>query len=93
MSSADTPAALRFKLSVATNQDGSEKESKTGSGSGSGSGSSYENTEFVFTPIFDSTHDVHLMELLPDYLTEEITFTRANASKFYARVVKTLTQA
>ncbi|KAI9847049.1 MAG: hypothetical protein M1838_001061 [Thelocarpon superellum] len=82
---------LRFKLSIAKHSHAQDREK--GGASSSSSSSSYENTEFVFTPLFDSKHDADLMELLPDYLTEEITFARGNASKFYARVVKTLTQS
>ena len=52
----------------------------------------YDETEFVFTPIFDDKHDAELIELLPDYLTEEITFARRNAGKFYARVLESLTR-
>ena len=32
------------------------------------------------------------MEILPDYLAEEIIFQRPQAAKFYARVDKALTQ-
>jgi hypothetical protein len=32
------------------------------------------------------------MEILPDYLEDEITFPRPHAAKFYARVVKALTE-
>jgi hypothetical protein len=31
------------------------------------------------------------MELLPDYLEDEITFPRPQAANFYARVAKVLT--
>ena len=53
---------------------------------------SYEDTEFVFTPLLDPSRDRDLIDLLPDYLTEEITFARENAEKFYGRVVETLTK-
>lgn len=33
-----------------------------------------------------------MIELMPSYLTEDITFARQNAAKFYARVVDTLTK-
>ena len=51
---------------------------------------SYEDTEFQYTPRLDSDRDRDLLELLPDYLSEEITFSRLNAAKFYGRVVETL---
>lgn len=52
----------------------------------------YEDTEFQYTPRLDSDRDRDLLELLPDYLSEEITFSRLNAAKFYGRVVETLTK-
>ncbi|KAL8731554.1 MAG: hypothetical protein Q9181_004275 [Wetmoreana brouardii] len=53
---------------------------------------SYEETEFQYTPRLDNDRDRDLLELLPDYLGEEITFSRLNAAKFYGRVVETLTR-
>ena len=53
---------------------------------------SYENTEFQYTPRLDSNRDRDLMALLPEYLTDEITFSRTNAAMFYGRVVETLTK-
>lgn len=70
--------ALHFKLAVANDSDGK--------------GSSYEDTEFQYTPRLDSNRDRDLLELLPDYLSEEITFSRMNAAKFHGRVVETLTK-
>ena len=70
--------ALHFKLAIATE--------------GSGKGTSYEDTEFQYTPHLDAGRDSQLLELLPDYLTEEITFSRQNAAKFYGRVVEALTK-
>ncbi|KAI9704868.1 MAG: hypothetical protein M1836_006648 [Candelina mexicana] len=69
---------LHFKLAV--------------SNSGDGKNNSYEDTEFQYTPLLDGNRDKELLELLPDYLTEEITFSRMNAAKFYGRVVETLTK-
>jgi hypothetical protein len=48
--------------------------------------------EVVYTPRLDSNRDKDLIELLPDYLSEEITFSRAHAAKFYSRVVDTMTR-
>ncbi|KAL9603466.1 MAG: hypothetical protein Q9219_001153 [cf. Caloplaca sp. 3 TL-2023] len=53
---------------------------------------SYEDTEFQYTPRLDGDRDRDLLGLLPDYLSEEITFSRLNAAKFYGRVVETLTR-
>ncbi|KAL8966833.1 MAG: hypothetical protein Q9197_005764 [Variospora fuerteventurae] len=52
----------------------------------------YADTEFQYTPRLDNDRDRDLLELLPDYLSEEITFSRLNAAKFYGRVVETLTK-
>ena len=68
---------LHFKLAVA-NETGADR-------------GSYDDTEFIYTPCLDSNRDRALLELLPDYLTEEITFSRINAEMFYGRVVDTLT--
>ncbi|KAL8739692.1 MAG: hypothetical protein Q9190_007532 [Brigantiaea leucoxantha] len=55
-------------------------------------GGSYEDAEFQYEPRLDSNRDKDLLELLPDYLSEEISFSRTNAAKFYGRVVETLTR-
>lgn len=71
-------AALHFKLAVAQDKDGKS--------------TSFEDTEFLYTPLLDLNRDKDLLELLPDYLTEDITFSRQHAAKFYSRVVETLTK-
>ncbi|KAK5047317.1 hypothetical protein LTR84_006839 [Exophiala bonariae] len=53
---------------------------------------SFEETEFLYTPLLDAKRDHEMMELMPSYLTEDITFARQNAAKFYGRVVDTLTK-
>ena len=53
---------------------------------------SYEELQFTYRPQLDDDRDSDLIEVLPDYLTEEITFPRHQASKFYARVIKALTE-
>lgn len=52
----------------------------------------YEDTEFQYTPRLDSNRDRDMIALLPEYLTDEITFSRTNAAMFYGRVVETLTK-
>ena len=52
----------------------------------------HENGECHYTPLIDTNQDSALLELLPDYLTEEITFPRERASMFYARVVQALSK-
>ena len=74
----DPDSALHFKLSIANDSDGKTM--------------SFDETEFLYTPLLDANRDRELLELLPDYLTEEITFSRQHAAKFYSRVVDTLTK-
>lgn len=74
----DGIAALHFKLAVVNEGDSRN--------------ASYEDTEFSYTPRLDSNRDRDLLGLLPDYLREEITFSRMNAAMFYGRVVETLTK-
>ncbi|KAJ2898857.1 hypothetical protein MKZ38_003616 [Zalerion maritima] len=69
-------AALHFKLGVANEN----------------SADSFEDAEFLYKPQLDPNRDRALIEMLPDYLRDEITFTRPQASKFYARVMKALTE-
>jgi hypothetical protein len=69
--------ALHFKLFV------DAEEAKT---------ASFQETEFLYTPVLDANRDADLIELMPTYLTEEITFAREDASKFYCRVLDTLTK-
>lgn len=46
--------------------------------------------EFLYTPLLDSGRDRDLIEIMPSYLTEDITFARDVASRFYGRVVETV---
>ncbi|KAL9106181.1 MAG: hypothetical protein Q9227_008773 [Pyrenula ochraceoflavens] len=57
-----------------------------------GQQTSFEETEFLYIPLLDDNRDRDLLEVLPEYLTEEITFSRQHASKFYSRVVDALTK-
>ncbi|KAH7391465.1 chromosome segregation protein Csm1/Pcs1-domain-containing protein [Cadophora sp. MPI-SDFR-AT-0126] len=56
------------------------------------SAESYDDAQCSYIPQLDPSRDKALMELLPDYLVDEITFPRPQAAKFYARVVKALTE-
>jgi len=56
------------------------------------SGSSYEETEFIYQPLLNEQRDRELLDLLPDYLTEEICFPRAQAAKFYCKVVDSMSK-
>ena len=68
--------ALHFKL-TAVNEKATE---------------SYEEAHCQYIPQLDPSRDKALMEILPDYLVDEISFPRPQAAKFYARVVKALTE-
>jgi hypothetical protein len=52
----------------------------------------YDDVQFTYRPQLDPDRDEELMDMLPDYLVEEITFPRPQASKFYTRVIKSLTE-
>jgi hypothetical protein len=54
------------------------------------SAANFESAEFQYIPLLDENRDRDLVELLPDYLTVDITFSRQQASKFYTRVIDTL---
>lgn len=56
------------------------------------SAANYESAEFHYIPLLDESRDRELINLLPDYLTVDITFARQQASKFYMRVIDTLTK-
>jgi hypothetical protein len=71
--------ALHFKLAVAQDSD-------------SRRAASLESAEFHYMPLLDDNRDRELIDVLPDYLTVDITFSRQHASKFYSRVVDTLTK-
>ncbi|CZR62508.1 uncharacterized protein PAC_12405 [Phialocephala subalpina] len=53
---------------------------------------SYDDAQCTYSPQLDPSRDKALIELLPEYLVEEITFPRHHATRFYARVVKALTE-
>jgi hypothetical protein len=56
------------------------------------SDSAYEDTEFVYQPLLNEQRDKELLDLLPDYLTEEICFPRGQAAKFYCKVVDSMSK-
>ncbi|KAF1923082.1 uncharacterized protein M421DRAFT_104670 [Didymella exigua CBS 183.55] len=55
-------------------------------------GESYADTEFIYQPLLDEQRDKDLLDLLPDYLTEEISFPRAHAAKFFSKVVDSMSK-
>ncbi|KAF7591078.1 hypothetical protein BBP40_001977 [Aspergillus hancockii] len=52
----------------------------------------FENAEFQYIPLLDESRDRELIDILPEYLTVDITFVRQQASKFYTRVIDALTK-
>ncbi|KAI3332312.1 hypothetical protein HD806DRAFT_480129 [Xylariaceae sp. AK1471] len=57
-----------------------------------GSSDKLDDAQFMYMPQLDAARDAELMDILPDYLVEEITFPRLHAAKFFARVVKALSE-
>ncbi|KIW19475.1 hypothetical protein PV08_00047 [Exophiala spinifera] len=55
-------------------------------------GAHFEEPDILYTPLLDGNRDRDMIEIMPSYLTEVITFSRQNAAKFYGRVVDTLTK-
>ena len=78
------PPALQFHLSVGN--DSTTPKPRTPSGL------RYEEAEFAYEPLFDEKNDKALLDLLPDYLTEEICFPRNHAQRFYSKVVDSMTK-
>ncbi|KAJ5770815.1 uncharacterized protein N7511_002866 [Penicillium nucicola] len=52
----------------------------------------YDNTEIQYLPLLDANRDRDLVNLLPNFLVEDITFSRGQAAKFYTRVIDALTK-
>ncbi|KAL2832453.1 chromosome segregation protein Csm1/Pcs1-domain-containing protein [Aspergillus cavernicola] len=52
----------------------------------------FETAEFQYIPLLDEDRDRELVDILPEYLTVDITFIRQQASKFYTRVIDALTK-
>lgn len=46
-----------------------------------------DEDEITFTPHLDPQRDAKILSLLPEYLTEEITFARGNATRFYLKLL------
>ena len=75
--------ALHFHLALA-NDTSASSAPKTPSGS------RYEETEFTYEPLLDEGRDSELIDLLPDYLTEDIEFPRHQALKFYHKMLESM---
>ncbi|KAI1207104.1 chromosome segregation protein Csm1/Pcs1-domain-containing protein [Annulohypoxylon truncatum] len=51
-----------------------------------------DEPQFVYMPQLDPNRDQDLIDLLPDYLVEEISFPQSHAARFYSRVMRSLTE-
>jgi hypothetical protein len=78
------PPALRFHLYVSHTSSNPQAATT----STPGNTTAYEDEEFAYLPILDQKNDKHLLEILPDYLQEEISFPRNAAPKFYEKIAK-----
>lgn len=67
---------LHFKLSIGNDM----------------SAENYDEVQFMYMPQLDASRDRALIDMLPDYLVEEISFPRPHAAKFYSRVMRSLTE-
>ena len=76
--------ALHFHLTIANDSSIANPKTPTGL--------SYEETEFAYEPHLDESRDRELLDLLPDYLTEDIVFPRTHAVKFYQKIVESITK-
>lgn len=74
--------ALHFHLTVANDTTSSAPKTP--------SGSAYEEAEFTYEPLLDEGRDNELIEILPDYLTEDIEFPRHQALKFYHKMLESM---
>jgi hypothetical protein len=48
--------------------------------------------EFEYSPHLDASRDKDLLDILPDYLTEEITFPRSGLVRFFAKLMDYMTK-
>lgn len=74
--------ALHFHLTVANDTTSSAPKTP--------SGQSYEEAEFTYEPLLDDGRDGELIDILPDYLTEDIEFPRHQALKFYHKMLESM---
>jgi hypothetical protein len=80
--SANVSPALRFHLSVSHEPLPTATPGAT----------TFDDAEFAYSPLLDDKNDRDLLELLPDYLTEEICFPRSSAARFYSKVADCMTK-
>ncbi|KAK0268188.1 hypothetical protein LTR91_003604 [Friedmanniomyces endolithicus] len=83
---------LHFHLSIALTPPAITPASSTSGSNANTKQPSAEDTEFSYEPLLDPSRDEGLLELLPDYLAEDICFPRSHAVKFYGKVVECMTR-
>lgn len=52
----------------------------------------YEKAIYQYIPLLDANRDRELVDILPDFLMDHITFERQAVTKFYTRVIDALTK-
>jgi len=52
----------------------------------------YEKAIYQYIPLLDANRDRELVDVLPDFLMDHITFERQAVTKFYTRVIDALTK-
>lgn len=75
--------AVHFKLSVPNRQ---VKAKKTPATQDPADDEVVDEDEIIFIPLFDETRDKAVIDLLPVYLRDEISFQRDHMTKFYQKV-------
>lgn len=74
--------AVHFKLSV-PNQHVKAKRTQE---SKDPADAELDEDEIIFIPLFDEARDKTVIDLLPDYLRDEISFQRDHMTKFYQKI-------
>ncbi|KAK1058628.1 hypothetical protein LTR74_013266 [Friedmanniomyces endolithicus] len=83
---------LHFHLSIALTPPSTSNSTAPSTANANPKQPSAEDTEFSYEPLLDPSRDEGLLELLPDYLAEDICFPRSHAVKFYGKVVECMTR-
>lgn len=88
-----TNGTLHFKLCVRENPGASQtRKQNPPSANANGQDDEDEEMEFIFIPLLDSERDATVISLLPEYLRDEIQFSRDHAVNFYQKISMVLTK-
>ncbi|KAK9480005.1 chromosome segregation protein Csm1/Pcs1-domain-containing protein [Lipomyces japonicus] len=87
--------AFHYKLSMPVATNGAVHNSTipaatSASATLSVAGTDHEDVEVTFVPMLDGKRDEALVELLPDYFTEPLTFVRSSAAQFFWKISQAL---